>query len=409
MGLNEAELQVLKDNGWDSFATLAFARNHVPGQTDDSAFLSLCELVFDSTPPPQDRVPLMRRLYFESYTLAAADMRRRVDGGADDVVKRLPPPERAARYEDQKRRLIGVDLTGELDVSHQLLDLVVAMHEDDVLRYVDISACTKRDQELRGVKVDTVIRSAGDGTIKLSKEDAALCAEVGTDLRVKYALTRRSLAFDQAKLITFALMETWSEAILKVYLADPPPGYHRTSLAQIFRADAEMFRRMQELTRSGIRMNGVGTLPLDQAIMTASKDISVVFCMLPLAQGASSQGQQPASQGQRPAAQGSSQSLPVSKKQLKRQAAQARTAAKPATAPPAAKPAKSKGKGKEGNMPTELIGQANRNAAGEPLCYAFNIQGRGCPDADDGEKCRRGWHQCCKPGCFKKHPFFEHV
>ena len=109
--------------------------------------------------------------------------------------------------------MIELDLIGELDVSHQLLDLVVAMHEDDVLRYVDISACTKRDQELRGVKIDTVIRSAGDGTIKLSKEDAALCAEVGTDLRVKYALTRRSLAFDQAKLITFALMETWSEAI----------------------------------------------------------------------------------------------------------------------------------------------------------------------------------------------------
>ena len=105
MGLNDAELQVLKVNGWDSFATLAFARNHVPGQTDDSAFLSLCELVFDSAPPPQDRVPLLRRFYFESYTLAAADMRRRVDGGADDdVVKRLPPPERAARYEDQKRR-----------------------------------------------------------------------------------------------------------------------------------------------------------------------------------------------------------------------------------------------------------------------------------------------------------------
>ena len=54
----------------------------------------------------------MRRLFFESYSLAAADMQLRVERKDDSIPRKLANAERSARYEDQRRRLSGVDISG---------------------------------------------------------------------------------------------------------------------------------------------------------------------------------------------------------------------------------------------------------------------------------------------------------
>jgi hypothetical protein len=64
-----------------------------------------------------------------------------------------------------------------------------------------------------------------------------------------------------------------------------------------------------------------------------------------------------------------------------------------------------KGDGKKdrykASMPKELIGCESKNAANEPLCFGFNLPG-GCPSNKvAGEKCAKGWHQCCK--CLKNY------
>ena len=55
-------------------------------------------------------------------------------------------------------------------------------------------------------------------------------------------------------------------------------------------------------------------------------------------------------------------------------------------------------------MPKQLVGKASETGDGKRLCY--NIDG--CPNAEDGEECPRGWHLCCEPGCFKPHPLPKH-
>ena len=51
-------------------------------------------------------------------------------------------------------------------------------------------------------------------------------------------------------------------------------------------------------------------------------------------------------------------------------------------------------------MPKDLIGM-EPSWKGEPICFNFNLEG--CALAKNGEKCKRGWHVCCKQGCFKDH------
>ena len=64
----------------------------------------------------------------------------------------------------------------------------------------------------------------------------------------------------------------------------------------------------------------------------------------------------------------------------------------------------------KGHLPKELIGCSSQTPAGDNICYAFNING--CQDAKPGDKCPRGWHLCCKPGCINatggKHSFTTH-
>ncbi|CAE8705777.1 unnamed protein product [Polarella glacialis] len=413
LGLTGPEIAVLQTSGFDTFAGFAFAVNYVPGQADDTEFLRLCAVVCGGAgPAPGGRVSVLRRPFFESYTLAASDVRSRIDGSQSDTPRKLAAPERAVHYREQVRRLPGLTLRGELDVSHQLVDLCIAMHEEDVLRYVELSACAKREQEFKGIKLDESLKIQGNGTLRVDRGEPALLSNINTDLHMKYALQRRALAFDQARIVTFSVMEAWSETLLRAYMSDPPAGYARVAVEQLFRADRELFRFMQEKTRDGIRMTLSGALPCDAAMTAASSNTSVCFLLLPLAVtgGAGRPFATAATSGfgtaaaKAPGVPGPVAPAGSGKRALRKQAAQT------------AKKAKGGGKGKpEGKskkgasaMPVELAGMASRTASDKPICWTYNLAS-GCPHATPGEECRRGLHVCCSPGCKETRSLQEHV
>ena len=138
MGLLEEEAARLKSKGWNTFALLAFACSYTPGQADDTNLVRLGAIITGSgaSDPPEDRMPVIRRLFFEAYTLAAADLRSRVDRREDDAPRKLALPERSQRNRDQALRLAGVSLDGEREVSHALIDVVVQLCEDNQMRYI---------------------------------------------------------------------------------------------------------------------------------------------------------------------------------------------------------------------------------------------------------------------------------
>ncbi len=57
-------------------------------------------------------------------------------------------------------------------------------------------------------------------------------------------------------------------------------------------------------------------------------------------------------------------------------------------------------------MPKGLEGMDSRTAAGDNICFAFNLGG--CPDTAPGQKCGRGKHVCAFPRCGRAHPLPAH-
>ena len=93
------------------------------GQANELTLMALTVKICQED-PPRAKVPPLRRLFFESYTLAAADMRSRLDRKDCDEPRRLAQAERASRHASQVTRLNSLDLTGELEPSHALIDTV---------------------------------------------------------------------------------------------------------------------------------------------------------------------------------------------------------------------------------------------------------------------------------------------
>ena len=378
MGLTQDELDKMKAAGVATYALLAFSCNYTPGGADEKPLLDLAKIVLGD-PVPAARLPILRRLFFESYTLAAADLRRRVERTDDAAPLKLPAAERAARRKEQADRLTGLDLAGELEPSHALVDLFVQQAEDNILRYVGWDQCTKRDQEIAGAKKDKVWKADANGVIKEVRQDSAAVAQLGTDLRLKYALQRRGLAMDQARITTFGVHEKWVNRLIQEFLREPPEGYGKVSVQQLARADRELFKVMAEEARAGIQQKVDGARPLDLALMAAMAHTTVNMMLVPLPSLGSNHdvdSDNPTPK-QRPRVDHARRRQPA--KLVPRQ----RDSAGP-------------------RMPRDLMGVDGKTTDGQPICYGFNLPS-GCSHAAPGGKCGKGLHVCCRPGCQEPH------
>ena len=70
-------------------------RGGTPSQADDTAFINdVVVPVLGRDDHPKKAI--LRRVYYEAYTLAAADMKRKVERTEDDAPRKLPAAERAS-------------------------------------------------------------------------------------------------------------------------------------------------------------------------------------------------------------------------------------------------------------------------------------------------------------------------
>ena len=404
IGFDEPELSNLDRLGYNTFGRLAFAANYVPGASDDSPLLQLGADITGTDPAPANRMPLVRRLVFESYTLASADLRSKIERKDEDTPRRMAQAERAARHDEQKRRLNGLDLTGELEPSNALIDAVYQLHEDNALKYIRWETCTKRDQELMGLKTDPVWKPDANGVVREQKVLEVLKADVGSDLKLQYALQRRSLAFDQARLVNYDKFEKWTQVLMQAYMAPPPDNYLRVTLEQIHRADLELFKYMMKETRSGIRPQS-GTAPLETALEKALVAPEVRLSLQPLQGGKRKLDGQESNEADKKSKSSSSNEVEKLRKQLENVQGQLRNIRNSDLG--AGKKGKGKGKSKSIiRMPSALIGLSPVNGSNEPICFDYNL--KGCSKAKPGEKCPKGWHSCMHHNCFLPHSQKDH-
>ena len=380
IGLEDAAVKSLTDEGIRTMALFAFSCNFSPGASDERPFTDLIKKLLRRDPSTLE-LSCMRRLFNESYANVASDIKARTETTDETPVRRLAPAERASRLKDQQQRLAGLSITGQYEPGDTLADKCISIYDSDRLQYVEWSASVSREHELlSGSKRDSSLTFDSLGALKLSKVQKTEPCMTGTEIQVRYCLVRRALAFDQANLLDFKLMEAWNEKLMQSRLEDPSPGFARTTMKQLELADRKLFCILAEKTREGIKTTIKGR-PLDLVFKECTESSEVLSLLQP----------RPGSSATEKVKEVRSSSVEPPPKKLKRDAAK-----------------KGKGKGNNGpfvRIPHDLL-KLNCVAAtpkNNRICFSYNL--KKC-DAT-GQKCPKGLHVCAVQGCFKGHPALE--
>ena len=67
----------------------------------------------------------------------------------------LPLAEKVERVNLVKAKLPGLLITQQLEPSHQLIDKAVQQWEENSLKYIDLTSCTSREQEVLAEKINS--------------------------------------------------------------------------------------------------------------------------------------------------------------------------------------------------------------------------------------------------------------
>ena len=397
LGIDGTVIDAMKVLGWGTIGGYGFACSYIPGQGSDDVFKAdvLIPLLGAANHPT---APLLRRFYFECYSMAAAEMRSRIDRSSADPPKSMPQPEREVRFRELARSLPGTDCTGVHEPAHFIVDKMTQMLEQGQLRYISWTECPSRQDEMLSVKVERFWKPDAAGHMKEVVAPLAINADVSTDLKLLQALTRRGMAFHMSHLMSFTAHEKIKKLIMTELAREPPsPEYAWLTIAQVDRADKEIFRQLGEACRGGLAADANGIRPMEEHLRECldSTQVRVMLMHLP----ATSAKKQPAAvMDTERALPGAGTSAKAKKRAKKREAAKSQPQA--ATERPA-KVAKGGGKGPgktKGSvesfvpMPAALRGMHARTVEGDNVCFGYNLPG-GCKAPPP---CTKGKHVCAK-------------
>lgn len=392
MGITAATCTAIRARNLTTLASFAFATGYLPNGSDDAVFKrELLEPVLGQGYETHADAPRLRRLFFEAHTLSIADLRRRSERTDADVPVRMPVEERGVRLAKMRRRLPGLQISGVLEPSHALIDLLVQQLESGSVKYVPWNVCTMRKQEVQGIKVVTIdpsskIEPDSSGFLKMKKRDETYLADVNSDLLLTQAFQRRAIAYELAGICSYEVMNRVGEKFMECYMEPPiSDRYHKVTLDQLESADRHLYIKMADDTASGLTMRLDGTSPVGDSIITtlASHTFGFLLMQMPKSSGSGPLGAGNRGKGHR--------DQDRSRSRRRKQSENDKAKAKAKAAGKAAIGSQGRGKGKGGGRGKTT---ASKTKDGFPICFGYND--RGCPavNVKDGEKCEKGWHVC---------------
>ena len=239
------------------------------------------------------------------------------------------------------------------------------------------------------LKKDSQLSLDSEGQLKLKGPVSLAVADTSTELKLKNALTRRGIAYDQSGLLDFTIHNQWVDKLCAVQSRVPPPGYRPVSINQLLEADKQIWKLMADSCRSGIVPSPGGLRPLDMAMNKHMESSEVMYFLLPL----------PGNGPRESSTYGPVKDYPKGDRK-----------------------GSGKGNGKKGDykgsrkgggkpMPLSQIdvtalgwpaGSLPKTKDGNHFCFAFNSK-QGCSRAKVGTRCSAGLHLCVKAGCSGKH------
>ena len=97
--------------------------------------------------------------------------------------------------------VLGISITGEHDPAHCLLDKACQMYESNTLKYLDLASCVSRTLEIQGTTKSREL-TFEKGSLVLKNPEDKLTSATDSEIKVHYAMIRRGLASQFAKLMS---------------------------------------------------------------------------------------------------------------------------------------------------------------------------------------------------------------
>ena len=274
----------LQDKGFETFGSLAFAVSTTPQQITDSVLEAwLIKVTSRDLSPYQ--VSCVRRLVVESHALALNDLQRKVDQPSDLqlAARKLPVAERQSRQTEQEQRLQGLIFSPEVIPSHALVDTCVNMVEQGVLSWIKPEDCTSRAEEIQSLKRGPKVSLDAAGNLKISPKTTNSTCTISSELDLRNAFQRRSLAMDQAKLCSFTEIERWIQHLFLSHERAQPSGFASVTLQQIIECDKQMFVRASSALVGSLQAEpGVAVTPLDKELQTLRTSPELMPYLMPM-------------------------------------------------------------------------------------------------------------------------------
>ena len=380
-GVPEAFMRNLKAQGITTMGHLAFAVFRPGADFEEAAFDTWARDVNGGIALAMGAAAALRRLHFEAEVVITSSVRSSAES-TDQSPRPVPLAEKNARMEQLRRDFQGLNIKGPGEPSHCLLDECCAQYESRTLKYIEPARCTSRDNEISTGKTDKKLKLDA-GSLSIRETKTVPDESISTTYHLAMCLRRRGLAYEFANLISFRSHEQYVERLLRHLSLEPPVGFQGTTLAQIIRADKEVFTYLSHNVVE-IRPTAANIRPLDAALEDALRDYNTAFHLVP---------------------------LPKASAREDTQYAPKKTYEGNHPPPPYAQYGKGKGKQKGGKSkaagsnvaPKGYPGCVGRDAKNRPICFDYNLSS--CNKAPSGGGCSKGRHVCFKAGCFKTHAY----
>eukprot|EP00435_Cladocopium_sp_Y103_P008521 s2383_g2.t1 len=283
MGVERWIINKFKAKKFATFGKLAFAFAYAPQNADDTPLKNFLAVLLEE-PPSEDQLATLRRLFFEAHTMALTDVRHRAESTPDpsQATRKMPTAERVARQSAQEKRLGGIIFNPNTIPSNHLVDLFVEMVENGILTYVKPEACCSRAQEVELVRKDTTVSTDATGLLKLGTKMSDPSCEANTEMKLRAAWQRRSLAMDLAGLASFDVMESWVQFLFQQLLRDQPRGFSKISLQQILDCDRNLFVQASHKTMGKLAAGPDEDKPLDDVLDKLKDSNEILQYLAPL-------------------------------------------------------------------------------------------------------------------------------
>ena len=267
-----------------TFSELAFAVGTPQSPVTDAVMQRFADNLFGG-PCTIGDCAVIKRIHFEATTLVMADLRLQVTSGdMSEPLKKLPYVEKIRRINQQQNRITGISHKNEQQPSHSLIDTCFQMVESGALIYIAPSKCSSRDSEIAAeskAKTKQVL-TLEQGSLKTSSAPELPLADVGTELKLMFALQRRGLAFDLVNLVSWSVHVEWTNKLYRALMTESASGFHPITLSQLLKADRELFMILASEETGPLKADPGNDPPLDAAIGRLMLDPRVNIHLTPM-------------------------------------------------------------------------------------------------------------------------------